>query len=232
MPAPPAEPVGPPPAAEAEPTESRYAASHILVAYAGATRAPASVTRPQEEAEARAEELWTLLEAGADFAGLARTRSDGPSAQRGGAIGVYRPGTMMPRFERVVAALEVGAYSRPFETAFGWHIARRDAVVEAEARHILVTWKGAVRSTQTRSKAQARAKIEAIEARLQGGEDFATVAREVGEDATAARGGDLGVVAKGQLVPAFEQAMFGLAPGQRSAIVETAYGYHLIERIR
>lgn len=220
----------PEPAAMSPATEDRYAASHVLIAYDGAARSTAR--RSESEAKTRAIEIWQRLVGGEPLDELARRYSDGPSAPRGGSLGVYRPGTMMPEFEQAVAAVREGQYTRPFHTAFGWHVARRDPVVEARARHILVSWRGAVRSGQTRTKAAARAIIEQAEARLEAGERFEVVATEVGEDATAPRGGDLGVVAPGQLVPAFETALFELQAGQRSAIVETQYGFHLIERIR
>ena len=222
----------PEPAATTEPTAERYAASHVVVAHVGAARVPDGVTRSEEEAHQRAVDIWRRLEEGESIEELAVRYSDGPSAPRKGRIGVYPPGTMMPEFEAAVAAVGEGQVTRPFKTAFGWHVARRDAVVEAEARHILVGWKGAVRSASRRSKEQARAVIERAAARLAAGEAFEVVAKEVGEDATAPRGGDLGVVARGQLIPSFDDALFALSAGEQSGIVETPYGFHLIERLR
>ena len=219
-------------AAQAEPTEAQYAASHVVIAWAGATRAPSGVTRTEDEAHQRAIDLWRRLEAGEELESLARRYSDGASAVRGGSVGVFVPGSMMPAFEAAVAAVEIGATTRPFRTAFGWHVARRDAVRQAEARHILVSWKGAMRSTRTRTRDQARVRIEEARQRLIGGEEFAVVARSMGEDATAPFGGELGMVAPGQLVPAFEDALFALSPGARSEVIETPYGFHLIERVR
>lgn len=216
-------------AAMAEPVEDRYAAAHVLISHQGAVRAVSE--RTEAEAKARASEIWQRVLDGEPLDELARRYSEGPSAPRGGAIGVYRPGTMMPAFERAVAAVAEGEVTRPFKTAFGWHVARRETVVEARARHILVTWRGAVRSARRRTKSQARDIIEQAQTRLGSGEAFEDVARDLGDDVTAPRGGDLGVVAPGQLVPAFEKALFALSPGERSSIVETAYGFHIIERV-
>jgi peptidyl-prolyl cis-trans isomerase C len=57
---------------------------------------------------------------------------------------------------------------------------------------------------------------------------FAQLARQNSEDASAQSGGDLGWVTKGQLDPDFEAAAWGLTPGVPSGIVETKFGYHLI----
>jgi hypothetical protein len=227
-----AEDGGPKPAAEATPSEAKYAATQVLVSWRGAASAPEGVARTEAEARARAVEVWRRATAGEPLEGLARELSDAPSAPRGGSVGTWRTGTMVPAFERAVAALEIGAISRPFATPYGWHVVRRDAVHEIEARHILVTWEGAWRSGASRSKEQARARAEQVLAKLGAGEDFAALARAWSDDPTAAAGGDLGTVAPGQLVPAFEDAAFALPVGSRSTLVETPYGFHIIERVR
>ena len=152
-------PGDPAPAAEVAPTEPKYAATQVLVAWAGAASAPASVTRTEAEAQARAVEVWRRATAGEPLEDLAPTMSDATSAPRGGGIGVYRTGTLVPAFERAVAALAIGEVSRPFATPYGWHVVRRDAIREIEARHVLVTWKGAWRSGATRTRDEARARL-------------------------------------------------------------------------
>jgi len=75
----------------------------------------------------------------------------------------------------------------------------------------------------------ARAKIGQIQAALDHGDDFASVAREYSEDpGSAANGGDLGCFREGFLVPEFERAAMALRPGQTSEPVLTPFGYHLI----
>lgn len=77
---------------------------------------------------------------------------------------------------------------------------------------------------------QARAKAEAALGRIRAGADFAQVAREVSEDpATASRGGEVGLVARGELVQPFEEAAFRLAPGEVAGPVRTPFGYHVIK---
>jgi peptidyl-prolyl cis-trans isomerase D len=78
---------------------------------------------------------------------------------------------------------------------------------------------------------KAKAKVEDMLKRARAGEDFAKLARENSEDtANAQKGGDLGLVGPGELVPQFEQAAFALKKGELSpAPVRTMFGYHAIK---
>lgn len=76
-----------------------------------------------------------------------------------------------------------------------------------------------------------RARITGILAEIEGGLDFAEAARKYSEDPTAAAGGDLGWLNKGDLVGPFEDAAFQLTPGQISGVVRTEVGLHLIQCI-
>ncbi|MCB9698257.1 MAG: peptidylprolyl isomerase [Alphaproteobacteria bacterium] len=233
-----AEPPPPEPAPSPSPSASapialpaKAAGTQILVTWSGAAGAPVGVTRSEAEAEARAQELWKrVTEGGEDFEAVAREASDGVEAPRGGRLGTWLAGTMVPAFEEAVAAVPVGGVTKPFRTPFGWHVVRRDPVEEAHLRHVLVSWSGAWRSPATRTKEQARARIEEALRRIDAGEPFEVVARELSDDPTAQVGGDLGVVGRGQLVPAVEDAGFALEPGAHSAIVESPYGFHVIWR--
>ena len=88
-----------------------YNASHILV-----------------ETEDAAQEIVAELEGGADFATLAEERSTGPSAERGGELGWFGAGSMVPAFEDAVMAMEPGTVSAPVQTRFGWHVIRLNEV--------------------------------------------------------------------------------------------------------
>ncbi len=76
----------------------------------------------------------------------------------------------------------------------------------------------------------ARARAEAALARVRAGEEFAEVARQVSEDTSASNGGDLGFFQKGVMAIPFEQAVWELREvGDLSDIVQTQFGYHVIQ---
>jgi peptidyl-prolyl cis-trans isomerase D len=97
-----------------------------------------------------------------------------------------------------------------------------------KAAHLLVRVPP-VGGSEAEDKARARV-AEAIR-RILAGEEFQKVAREVSEDpGTAAAGGDLGFIARGEMVPAFEQAAFALKRGEvTKEPVRTPFGYHAIK---
>ncbi|QSQ27817.1 SurA N-terminal domain-containing protein [Pyxidicoccus parkwayensis] len=95
------------------------------------------------------------------------------------------------------------------------------------ARQILV--KVAPEAT-AEQKAQAKAKAEALRKQIEGGKDFAAVAKESSEDpGSKARGGDLGWVERGSWEPALADAAFALKAGEVTQPVETKFGVHLVK---
>jgi len=67
--------------------------------------------------------------------------------------------------------------------------------------------------------------------RLNKGEKFSNVAKEVSLCPSGKRGGDLGKFTRGKMVKEFEQAAFALEKGQTSPIVKTQFGYHIVRRL-
>lgn len=76
---------------------------------------------------------------------------------------------------------------------------------------------------------KTKAEAEAVKKQLDGGEDFAKVAKEKSVDGSAQNGGDLGLFGKGAMVPPFEKAAFALDIGKVSDIVESEFGFHIIK---
>ncbi len=95
---------------------------------------------------------------------------------------------------------------------------------QVQARHILV------QVNDERTAEAADRTIREARRRIEGGEDFAEVARQVSEDpGSKERGGDLGYFGRGQMAREFEQAAFSATPGALVGPVQTSFGYHLIE---
>ncbi|MET0650457.1 MAG: peptidylprolyl isomerase, partial [Pyrinomonadaceae bacterium] len=75
-----------------------------------------------------------------------------------------------------------------------------------------------------------RAKIEGVLARVRAGEDFVKLADQFTEDPSGkGRGGDLGWFGRGMMVKPFEDAAFGLKPGEVSGVFETVFGFHIVK---
>ncbi len=89
---------------------------------------------------------------------------------------------------------------------------------------------GSMRSSATRSQDDAKTQIAEIEGKLKAGESFADLAKAHSDCPSSAKGGDLGMFGRGQMVGAFEEAAFGLPVGGTSGVVETPFGYHIIQR--
>jgi len=80
------------------------------------------------------------------------------------------------------------------------------------------------------TEAQAKAKIEEVQARLAKGEKFEALAKEFSQDpGSANNGGDLGFAGPGVYDPAFEKALYALSKDQVSGPVRTDFGFHLIK---
>ena len=105
--------------------------SHILI------RPSEIVTN--EQAKAQAQAVYERIQAGEDFAELAREFSEDPaSALNGGTLGWSTPDQFVPQFAQVMMAAGIGEVSTPFESEFGWHLLlvedRREQDMSDEAR--------------------------------------------------------------------------------------------------
>lgn len=80
-------------------------------------------------------------------------------------------------------------------------------------------------------KQSVKAKLESYRQRVLAGEDFATLAVLYSQDGSSRNGGELGFVNRGELVPEFESAAFKLRKGEVSEIVETKFGFHIIQLV-
>jgi peptidyl-prolyl cis-trans isomerase SurA len=206
--------------------DDEYNVSHILVVV------PENASPEQIQARrARAEQALAQLKGGADFRQVAAAFSEAPDALQGGAMG-WRPAVRLPTlFAEALKTMRPGDLSPILRSPNGFHILRLHdrrgsapvVVQQTRARHILI------RTTELVSENEARSRLRNLKERLENKADFAELARAHSEDASAARGGDLGWLSPGDTVPEFERAMAALAPGQVSDPVLTPFGWHLIQ---
>lgn len=180
----------------------------------------------------RAQSLAQRARAGEDFAKLVQENSDADRAA-GGALGVRSAERYPPLFVEATQSTPVNGIAGPVRSPAGFHVLKllsksqpgaTDAVVtQTHVRHILL------RNDPKRTTAQSVAQLAEFKDRVKkGSADFASLAKDNSEDASAKEGGDLGWARPGQFVPEFEDAMNGLAPGQISDPVVSRFGVHLI----
>jgi len=208
----------------------RIGVRHVLIPWKGAERVAPDVTRTKEEAKKLAEEVLAKLADKGDFAALAKEHSSCPSKQNGGTVPLLERGRSTKAFEDAAFALKLGDPPVLVETEFGYHVIERVPVLAFS--HIFVPWKGAERAPPevSRTKEEARARIDEAAKKLEGGASFADVAKEFSDDGSKARGGGLGVHPKGAVFPALEIAVLALDEGKVSGPVESPFGWHLLKR--
>jgi peptidyl-prolyl cis-trans isomerase SurA len=204
-----------------------YHLAHILVAIpenAGPDETSA--------AEQRARDILARLRNGASFTDIAVAESDAQSALEGGDIGWRSLGQMPGLFLEPVKAMQVGEVSDLIHSPGGYHIItllekrgdERHIVAQTRVRHILL------KPDEVISDEEVRQRIQQLKIRLENGEDFESLARAHSQDPlSAARGGDLGWVNQGDMVPEFEEMMNRVEPGEISKPFKTQFGWHLLQ---
>lgn len=111
--------------AEEAQIETQWKVRHILI-------------KPNElininQAKQQADDLYAKLKQKAGFSTLASTYSDDPgSARKGGSLDWVSSGQMVPEFEEMIKQTNVGQFSKPFQSQFGWHILQVDAEREKD----------------------------------------------------------------------------------------------------
>jgi len=204
--------------------------AHILVAV------PENATEAQlAPLRTKAQALLQRARAGEDFAKLARENSDAPGASStGGAVGLRTADRLPPLFVEATRNLNTGGVSDIVRSAAGLHIVKvlekRQGsvpgvnVTQTRARHILL------RPAADLTEAAAVARLADFKRRVESGQaDFADLARQFSQDASARNGGDLGWANPGLFVPEFEDVLNTLAPGQIGEPVVSRFGVHLIQ---
>jgi len=203
-----------------------YHLRHILIA-------TPEEARPEDikEAEAKAMAVYRQIQQGARFEDLAIKLSSGRNALKGGDLGVRKTNELPGLFVDAVKNLKPGETSKPVKSASGFHLLQllsssNDTVMikQTHVRHILI------RTSDEVDGEQARQTLLELKKKIENGKNFAELASEYSEDpGSKIKGGDLGWVSPGELVPAFENVMNSLSEGQLSEPFKTRFGWHLIQ---
>ena len=184
--------------------------------------------------QAKAREIMERARSGSDFTALANEFSASSTRSNGGQMGLRSVERYPPLFVEATQNLRAGELAGPVRSGAGFHILKviekrqggvPDAVItQTHARHILL------RLTPRLTEAAAVEKLAGFRKRILAGQaDFAALARENSQDASAKEGGDLGWVGAGSFVPEFEKVMNALTPNQISEPLMSRFGVHLVQ---
>ncbi len=181
----------------------------------------------QEELQAKMEAVSMKLEAGIDFAEVAKELSDGPAAQRGGRIGVISPGMLFSsNLEDAVYGLTAGAVSSPVVTERGIHIVKVNSI-DSEKRDVSQLFFPINITAEDIEKAQTRAKTAYN--KVAAGEPFDLVALDFSDDrATAHNGGHMGTFALNTLSPTISDAIGTFGTGDLVSPFQTPAGFYVL----
>ena len=202
---------------------------HIMIA-CPPTMTPADTLKAYNKADS----IYNLLtKSNADFAELAKgTSDDRGSKERGGDIGWMTSMQTLYAIENAVYSTPVGKISKPFRTQFGYHIIKvidkRPAMGEVKVAQILIS---VPQSRGEAGKTAGRLRADSVYAQLKAGASFDDMVKKYSEDKfTKDNNGVMQPFGPGRMVPAFENAAFGLKqPGDFTQPVESDYGFHIIK---
>ena len=206
---------------------AEYLIGHILIATPQAAT-PEAILKAKEKADRLTEDL----KKGLDFKQASVTSSDSPQALTGGELGWRKLSEIPSLFAEFVPTMQKGDIQGSIRSSSGFHIIKLidtkngtpQHVLKTHVRHILI------KPNELINNEEARKKLESIKARIQAGDDFGDLARGNSDDkGSAVKGGDLGFVSPGALVPEFESAMNSLQVNQLSEPVQSQFGWHLIQ---
>lgn len=180
----------------------------------------------------QAKNILARIRGGENFVKVMQEVSAGDRSN-GGAMGLRKGDRYPASFIQATYKLPVGGVSDIVRSGAGFHVLKvverrgptsiGDAIPETHARHILM------RATPQNSQSVAAKLEEARQSILSGKADFAAVAKEISQDGSASKGGDLGWARPGMFVPEFEEVMNRLKDGEISPPFASRYGLHILQ---
>ncbi|MEC9375299.1 MAG: peptidylprolyl isomerase [Pseudomonadota bacterium] len=207
-----------------------YKISHILIAIP-TSPSPNAI----QIANKRAEDIYSEILSGEDFAKLAVTYSDAENALEGGDLG-WRNGDSIPSlFAKVLPNMKAGEISKPFRSPSGFHLIKvqdiegNKPIIESQmlARHILL------KTNEILDDDNIRQKLDQIRNGILGGDEFDAIAKAISEDpASAINGGNLGWSGPGAFVAEFETVLNSLDINEISKPFQSPYGWHIVQLLK
>ncbi|PSD46738.1 molecular chaperone SurA [Stenotrophomonas maltophilia] len=214
---------------------NQYHLAHILIALPDGSNADQIAT-----GQKKAEGVKALLDKGElDFNAAAVRYSDSPNALEGGDLGWRSLDEIPQAFAQLMEKMKPGEVVGPIRGPSGFQLLKlvevRDASAASGGEHTVTEYHGRhilVRVDDHQSDAAAKAKIDTLRARIAGGADFETVAKESSEDNNSkGQGGDLGWFPVDAFGPAFGQQVAGIQDGGVSQPFRTDAGWHIVQRV-
>ena len=208
-------------------TNDEYRISHILISVPEAS-GPETI----ESAKARADTLLKEVRGGSDFAQTAISNSDGPNNLEGGDLGWRKAGQLPTLFAAEVVRMRKGDIAGLIRSPSGFHIIKlidkrhgeKHIVNQTKARHILI------KPNEINTEMDVITRLRQLKDRIESGENFSELARSHSDDrGSAIRGGDLGWINPGDMVPQFEQVINGLTKNKVSEPFQTRFGWHIAQ---
>ncbi len=206
----------------------RYKVGYILIAVPDGAE-----SRQLVEVRKKAEAVAKDAQSGRDFRQLAMKHSNAENALKGGDLGWMQRSQLPSAVARAVLQLGAGEVSQALRGRGGFYIvklyerkgsAAPVMIKQTRARHILI------RTNEIVSEKDAKTRLEQLRSRILGGEDFGRLARGHSNDTgSAVKGGELGWVNPGDVVPAFQQQMDALGINEISKPFKSQFGWHIVQ---
>jgi len=206
---------------------TEYHLGHILIS-TPENATPTDISKAKEKAQ----KILEALNQGQRFSTLSIAKSDASNALQGGDLGWMKLAQMPTLLSPYVKKMDENSISPLIASPSGFHIIKlmgirgqeKTLVTKTHVRHILIKINALI------SDKIAQDRLLTLKTRIQNGDDFTTLARANSDDrGSAIKGGKLGWVEPGALVPAFEAVMNKLAINDVSDPVQTQFGWHLIQ---
>ncbi|TAJ94562.1 MAG: molecular chaperone SurA [Gammaproteobacteria bacterium] len=207
--------------------DREYRISHILFAIPETASAGQRILIRKQ-----ADEALARIRNGEDFANVASSSSDSEQALQGGDLGWRKTGEIPTLFSDLILNMAEGDVSEVLTSSSGYHIVKLTGVRDSEtlvvtqnhARHILL------KTDEVNTEDDIKVRMDQLYIRLTGGDDFTELAKGHSMDpSSAAKGGDLGWMNPGDVVPEFEQVMNSLDINEISKPFPSQYGWHIVQ---